>query len=84
VWPHVICLAGVKSAPPFWLFIDANKVTRQWLHGQPTGEVRCRAQNTVRLGGLVGGTPAAGDQAYCYPLFGEEQRKPSFQLENSK
>ena len=28
-----------------------------------------KAQNTTAIGGLVGGPPAAGDQAYTYPLL---------------
>ncbi|MCT0219252.1 efflux RND transporter permease subunit [Synechococcus sp. CS-1329] len=56
------------SNPAFWLFIDANKVTANGLTANDVVSA-VQSQNTVAIGGLVGGPPAGGDQAYAYPLL---------------
>jgi len=56
------------SNPAFWLFIDANKVTANGITANDVVSA-VQSQNTVAIGGLVGGPPAGGDQAYAYPLL---------------
>ncbi|MCP9917389.1 efflux RND transporter permease subunit [Cyanobium sp. ATX 6F1] len=56
------------SNPAFWLFIDAKKVTANGLTANDVVNA-VKNQNTVAIGGLVGGPPAGGNQAYAYPLL---------------
>jgi multidrug efflux pump subunit AcrB len=56
------------SNPAFWLFIDANKVTANGLTSNDIVNA-VKSQNTVAIGGLIGGPPAGGKQAYAYPLL---------------
>lgn len=63
---NVSLLGG--SNPAFWLFIDAKKVTANGLTANDVVNA-VKNQNTVAIGGLVGGPPAGGNQAYAYPLL---------------
>ncbi len=63
---NVSLLGG--SNPAFWLFVDANKVTANGLTANDI-ITAVKNQNTVAIGGLVGGPPAGGKQAYAYPLL---------------
>jgi multidrug efflux pump subunit AcrB len=56
--------------PAFWLFVDPNKLAANKLTSEDViNEVK--SQNSVAVGGLVGGPPASGDQAYTYPIVVE-------------
>ncbi len=56
--------------PAFWLFVDPDKLAANKLTAEDVlGAVQ--AQNSVAVGGLVGGPPASGDQAYTYPILVE-------------
>ncbi|KEF42115.1 MAG: RND transporter [Cyanobium sp. CACIAM 14] len=58
------------SNPAFWLFVDANKLAANNLTADDV--VRAVAnQNSVAIGGLVGGPPAGGSQKFAYPILVE-------------
>ncbi len=56
--------------PAFWLFIDPNKLAANKLTSEKVINA-VKAQNSIAVGGLVGGPPASGDQAYTYPIVVE-------------
>ena len=56
--------------PAFWLFVDPNKLAANKLTSEDVLNA-VQAQNSVAVGGLVGGPPASGDQAYTYPIVVE-------------
>ena len=58
------------SNPAFWLFVDPQKLTANQLTADQIVEA-VRSQNTVAIGGLVGGPPAGGDQKFAYPILVE-------------
>ena len=56
------------SNPAFWLFVDPNKLTANQLTAdQIVNDVK--SQNSVAIGGLIGGPPAGGDQLFAYPIL---------------
>ena len=56
--------------PAFWLFVDPDKLAANKLTAEDVLNA-VQSQNSVAVGGLVGGPPAAGDQAYTYPIVVE-------------
>lgn len=56
--------------PAFWLFVDPNKLAANKLTSEDVLNA-VQSQNSVAVGGLVGGPPASGDQAYTYPIVVE-------------
>ena len=58
------------SNPAFWLFVDPQKLTANQLTADQI-VTAVRSQNTVAIGGLVGGPPAGGDQKFAYPILVE-------------
>ena len=58
------------ATPAFWLFIDPDKLAANKLTSESVINA-VKAQNSVSVGGLVGGPPASGDQAYTYPIVVE-------------
>ena len=59
------------STPAYWLFVDPDKLAANQLTASEVMDA-VQAQNSTSIGGLVGGPPAAGDQAYTYPLLVED------------
>ena len=57
--------------PAFWLFIDPDKLAGNNLSVNDVLDA-VNAQNSVAIGGMVGGPPASGDQAYTYPILVED------------
>ena len=58
------------SNPAFWLFVDpARLAANQLTADQVVSAVK--NQNSVAIGGLVGGPPAGGDQKFAYPILVE-------------
>ena len=55
------------SNPAFWLFLDPGRLTENNIAADEVVEA-VQQQNTVAIGGMVGGPPAGGDQAFAYPL----------------
>ena len=58
------------SNPAFWLFVDADKLTANNLTADEVVQA-VTSQNSVAIGGLVGGPPAGGDQKFAYPILVE-------------
>ena len=58
------------SNPAFWLFVDPNKLTANQLTADQVVSA-VRSQNSVAIGGLVGGPPAGGNQLFTYPILVE-------------
>ena len=56
--------------PAFWLFVDPSKLAANKLTSEDVLNA-VQSQNSVAVGGLVGGPPASGDQAYTYPIVVE-------------
>ena len=56
--------------PAYWLFIDPDKLAANQLTA-PEIVSAVKSQNSTAVGGLVGGPPAAGDQAYTYQILVE-------------
>ena len=56
--------------PAFWLFVDPDKLAANGLTSEDVISA-VQSQNSVAVGGLVGGPPAAGDQAFTYPILVE-------------
>ncbi len=54
--------------PAFWLFVDPDKLAANGLTSEDVVSA-IQAQNSVAVGGMVGGPPASGDQAYTYPIL---------------
>ncbi|MCP9823912.1 efflux RND transporter permease subunit [Synechococcus sp. EJ6-Ellesmere] len=61
-----VCLLG-GSNPAFWLFLDPNKLTTNDITADQVLSAVSN-QNFVAVGGLIGGPPAGGNQAFTYPL----------------
>ena len=57
--------------PAFWLFIDPDKLAGNNLSVEDVLNA-VDSQNSIAIGGLVGGPPASGDQAYTYPILVED------------
>ena len=55
------------SNPAFWLFLDPDRLAANDLTADEVVQA-VASQNTVAIGGLIGGPPATGDQAFTYPL----------------
>ena len=58
------------SNPAFWLFVDADKLTANNLTADEVVQA-VTSQNSVAIGGLVGGPPAGGNQKFAYPILVE-------------
>jgi len=58
------------SNPAYWLFVDANKLTANSLTADQVVNA-VKSQNSVAIGGIVGGPPAGGDQKFAYPILVE-------------
>ncbi|NCG16162.1 MAG: MMPL family transporter, partial [Synechococcales cyanobacterium H12SWP_bin.12] len=56
--------------PAFWLFVDPSKLAANKLTSEDVLNA-VQSQNSVAVGGLVGGPPASGDQAFTYPIVVE-------------
>ena len=56
--------------PAFWLFVDPDKLAANGLTSEDVISA-VQSQNSVAVGGLVGGPPATGDQAFTYPILVE-------------
>jgi multidrug efflux pump subunit AcrB len=56
------------SNPAFWLFVDPEKLTANQLTADQI-VAAVKTQNSVAIGGLVGGPPAGGNQAFAYPIL---------------
>jgi multidrug efflux pump subunit AcrB len=56
------------SSPAFWLFVDPQKLASNLLTADQVVNA-VKSQNTVAIGGLVGGPPAGGNQMYSYPIL---------------
>ena len=54
--------------PAYWLFVDPDKLAANGLTSEDVVSA-IQAQNSVAVGGMVGGPPASGDQAYTYPIL---------------
>ncbi len=58
------------SNPAFWLFVDPDKLASNQLTADQVVSA-VSSQNSVAIGGLVGGPPAGGDQEFAYPILVE-------------
>ena len=58
------------SNPAFWLFVDPVKLSANQLTADQV-VTAVREQNSVAVGGLVGGPPAGGSQLFTYPILVE-------------
>jgi multidrug efflux pump subunit AcrB len=56
------------SNPAYWLFVDPEKLTANQLTADQV-VAAVKSQNSVAIGGLVGGPPAGGDQRFAYPIL---------------
>ncbi|MFL0777631.1 MAG: efflux RND transporter permease subunit [Prochlorococcus sp.] len=56
--------------PAFWLFVNPEKLAAYQLTSADVIQA-VQSQNSVAVGGLVGGPPASGDQKYTYPILVE-------------
>ena len=56
--------------PAYWLFVDPEKLAANQLTAEDVLNA-VKSQNSVAVGGLVGGPPASGEQAYTYPILVE-------------
>ncbi|ABM76921.1 efflux RND transporter permease subunit [Prochlorococcus marinus] len=65
---NVAVLGGAN--PAYWLFINPDKLAANKLTAEDIINA-IKSQNSVAIGGLVGGPPATGDQAYTYPILVE-------------
>ena len=59
------------SNPAFWLFVDPNRLSANQLTADQVVSA-VQSQNTVAIGGLVGGPPAGGNQRFAYPILVED------------
>ncbi|MFL0732843.1 MAG: efflux RND transporter permease subunit, partial [Prochlorococcus sp.] len=57
--------------PAYWLFVNPDKLAANKLTSEDIINA-VKSQNSVAIGGLVGGPPATGDQAYTYPILVED------------
>jgi hydrophobic/amphiphilic exporter-1 (mainly G- bacteria), HAE1 family len=58
------------SNPAFWLFVDPARLAANQLTADQVVQA-VREQNSVAVGGLVGGPPAGGSQLFTYPILVE-------------
>lgn len=58
------------STPAFWLFVDPDKLAANSLTADQVVDA-VRRQNSVAIGGIVGGPPAGGNQKFAYPILVE-------------
>ncbi len=58
------------SNPAFWLFVDPAKLAANQLTADQVVSA-VQNQNSVAIGGLVGGPPAGGNQKFAYPILVE-------------
>ena len=58
------------SNPAFWLFVDPARLTANQLTADQVVSA-VKEQNSVAVGGLVGGPPAGGSQLFTYPILVE-------------
>jgi len=56
--------------PAFWLFVDPDKLAANGLTSENVISA-VKSQNSIAVGGLVGGPPASGDQVFTYPILVE-------------
>jgi len=56
------------SNPAFWLFVDPSKLNANQLTADQIVSA-VKSQNSIAIGGLVGGPPAGGDQLFAYPIL---------------
>ena len=59
------------ATPAFWLFVDPDKLAANGLTSEDVISA-VKAQNSVAIGGLIGGPPASGDQTFTYPILVED------------
>ncbi|MFL0738868.1 MAG: efflux RND transporter permease subunit, partial [Prochlorococcus sp.] len=57
--------------PAYWLFVNPDKLAANKLTAEDIINA-VKSQNSVAIGGLVGGPPATGEQAYTYPILVED------------
>ena len=50
------------------MFVDPDKLAANQLTANEVVDA-VKSQNSVAIGGLIGGPPASGDQAYTYPIL---------------
>ena len=65
---NVSMLGG--SDPAFWLFVDSVKLAANQLTADQVVSA-VKSQNSVAVGGIVGGPPAGGNQQFAYPIIVE-------------
>ncbi len=58
------------SNPAFWLFVNPNKLTANNITADQVVNA-VKSQNSVAIGGIVGGPPAGGNQKFAYPILVE-------------
>lgn len=58
------------SNPAFWLLVDPDRLAANQLTASDVVSA-VQSQNSTSIGGLVGGPPASGNQAYTYPILVE-------------
>jgi multidrug efflux pump subunit AcrB len=56
------------SNPAFWLFVDPNRLSANNLTADQVVNA-VKSQNSVAIGGIVGGPPAGGNQLFAYPIL---------------
>ena len=56
------------SNPAFWLFVDPSKLSANQLTADQIVSA-VKSQNSIAIGGLIGGPPAGGDQLFAYPIL---------------
>ena len=59
------------SNPAFWLLVDPDRLAANQLTASDVVSA-VQSQNSTSIGGLVGGPPASGNQAYTYPILVED------------
>ena len=56
------------SNPAFWLFVDPNLLRTNNITADQVVDA-VKSQNSVAVGGIVGGPPAGGNQLFAYPIL---------------
>jgi len=56
------------SNPAYWLFVDPVKLSANNITAEDVVSA-VRNQNSVAIGGIVGGPPAGGNQQFAYPIL---------------
>ncbi len=70
--PGVASIGVLGGAnPAYWLFVNPDKLAANKLTAEDIINA-VKSQNSVAIGGLVGGPPATGEQAYTYPILVED------------